>query len=71
MLLMLVANLAFGWMAASALPAWFSGDFGLLLIRTNLSFALTIATLSTAVTLIGVGGGLASRRMEPLAAPQR
>jgi hypothetical protein len=29
MILMLVATLAFGWMAASALPAWFSGDFGL------------------------------------------
>ncbi len=64
MLLMLVATLAFGWLAYSVLPDWFAGDLGLLLINTTVSYAGTIAimALSAAVAWIGVARGFASWR---------
>lgn len=59
MLLMLVATLIFGWLAQSALPGWFAGDFGLLLINTMLSFGITITimVLSTALAFFGLVRG--------------
>ena len=65
MLWMLLATLAFGWMSSSALPQWFAGDFGLLLINTTVSFAGTLAVMliSAAVAVVGAVRGLSSWRM--------
>jgi len=59
MLLMLVATLTFGWLAYSALPGWFAGNYGLLLTNTTVSFGitLTIMILSTALAFFGVRRG--------------
>ena len=64
MLLMLIATLLFGWLASSALPQWFAGDYGLLLTHTTLSFGTTIAimTLSTALAIFGLARGFTYRR---------
>jgi hypothetical protein len=64
MLTMLIATLAFGWLAESSLPQWFSGNFGLLLTNTAVSFAatVTIMALSTVVAWLGVARGFSSRR---------
>jgi hypothetical protein len=59
MLLMLAATLIFGWLAYSALPGWFAGNFGLLLTNTTLSFGITITImiLSTALAIFGLARG--------------
>jgi hypothetical protein len=64
MLVMLIATLAFGWTAGSALPDWFRGSFGLLMSRTTVSFGVTVGImlLSTAVAFFGLARGFAARR---------
>jgi hypothetical protein len=64
MLVMLIATLAFGWAAASALPDWFRGSFGLLMSRTTVSLGVTVGImlLSTAVAFFGLARGFAARR---------
>ena len=64
MLLMLVAALVFGWLGGSALPEWFRGNQGLLLINTGLSYGITIAimTLSTFLAFFGLGRAYSSRK---------
>ena len=56
MLLMLLATLAFAWMAGSLLPDWFHGNNGLLLVNTSISLSITILVmvLSTALACFGV-----------------
>jgi hypothetical protein len=63
MLVMLLSTLAFGWLAASALPDWFAGNFGILLSRTTVSFGATVSImiLSTAVAVFGVARGYVAR----------
>ena len=68
MLLMLLATLLLGWLASSALPSWFAGDQGLLLMHTSLSFGFTILimALSTALALFGLARGYpAWKRITP------
>jgi hypothetical protein len=61
---MLVATLTFGWLARSALPQWFAGDYGLLLINTTLSFGVTVTIMacSTALAFFGLIRGYSSRK---------
>jgi hypothetical protein len=63
MLVMLGGTLTFGWLAGSALPLWFTGNYGLLLIPTTLSFGLTVAImmLSMVAAVVGLTRGLAAR----------
>ncbi|HSB90081.1 MAG TPA: hypothetical protein VLD63_08665 [Anaerolineales bacterium] len=63
MLVMLAGTLTFGWLAGSALPQWFAGNYGLLLTPTTLSFGLTVAimVLSTAAAVVGLMRGLSTR----------
>jgi len=62
MLLMLLATLAFGWLAYGSLPQWFAEDLGLLLMNTTVSFAGTIVIMlaSATVAWVGVARGFSS-----------
>jgi hypothetical protein len=55
MILMLAATLVFGSLANTALPDWFAGNFGLLLINTTISFGLTLAIMAISTILAFIG----------------
>lgn len=65
MLWMLLATLAWGWLAHAAVPHVFSENWGLLLSNTTFAFAITIAIMivSTAVAFLGVSRGHSSRKL--------
>ena len=64
MLVMLLATLAFGWLANAALPDWFPSNLGLLLSNTGASYAVTVTlmVLATGLSLFGWLRGLAARK---------
>lgn len=55
MLVMLIGTLVFGSLVHSVLPEWFSSNLGLLMIKTNLSYNITVTIMAMA-TLAGLFG---------------
>jgi hypothetical protein len=65
MVVMLAGTLAFGWLAHTAVPNWFTSNLGLLLSNTSASFAVTvlIMIISTAVAIFGLAHGRSAWKM--------
>ncbi len=65
MVVMLAATVAWGWLANSAMPQVFAGNWGLLLTNTTGSFAVTVSIMaaSTAVALLGILRGRPARNV--------
>jgi hypothetical protein len=65
MLIMLIGTAAFGWLASSALPQWFRGDFGLLLTSTAVTYGVSLGLMlvSTVTAFVGLSRGFSARTL--------